>query len=107
MLHAIAGELKNQGHLSGGIVALADKVRSDTVKDLACNPPELIIVDDFSNIPGMRAIGFDALDFFEKDSDFRQFFAHYDRRTTLGRFTSFEKSSAWTPARPSGCSDLR
>jgi hypothetical protein len=89
------------------MAALADEIRSDTVRDFTCNPPDLIIVDDFSNIPDMRAMGFDALDFFDKDSSFRQFFAHYDRRERLGRFTSYEKSPAWSPARPSGCNDLR
>jgi hypothetical protein len=107
MLHSFAGELKDQGRLSGRMAGLADKVRSDTVRDFTCNPPAIIIVDDLSNFSVMRSTGFDVVDFFEKDPGFGAVFAHYYRRAKHGRFTAYEKSPSWTPTRPSGCRDLR
>ena len=96
MVYAVA-EAKG-GPLSPEVAAMADEVRANTVEDLLCNPPEIIIVDDFGN---SRAPGFDILAFFRKNDAFARLFAAYAETRKSGDFTEYRRQSE-LPLRPSG-----
>lgn len=86
--------------LSGELDALARDVRTQTVEDIACNPPAVILVDSFARSP---ARDFDIVTFFELNADFKELFARYTVSETLARFTSYRLSGPWTDPRPEGC----
>lgn len=94
MTIAMAKQLKATGHLSPALQVLADEVRTQTVDDLMCNPPDMILVDDLSR---SKAGAFDLVDFFSKNEDFRQIFSHYDRRQVSENFTAYAKREGWQP----------
>ena len=86
--------------LSGRLGALADEVRAQTVQDISCNPPRIILVDSFQR--GL-ARGFDILSFFEESREFRTLFADYALSETSGRYTAYRLSGPWTRPRPEDC----
>ena len=92
MTYTLFAEEKQDGMLSPELAAMADTVRRQTVEDLSCNPPEIILVDDFSP---SRYPGFDMLRFFRENKDFKSLFSHYTLDRRSGRYTSYKKSSDW------------
>lgn len=100
MTYALFAEEKQNGMLSPELAAMADTVRRQTVEDLACNPPEIILVDDFSP---SRYPGFDMLRFFRENEDFKSLFSHYTLDRRSGRYTFYKKSSDWPRPPASRC----
>lgn len=100
MLATFAKEMRKNGRLSPALASMAQDVRTDTVNDLSCNPPDLIIVDD---LIGTKASGLNAVAFFSEDPDFGALFSHYTKKQVLGNFTSYAKVENWKPVRPSLC----
>ena len=105
MLPAFAEEIRTKGKLSLPMQELAREVRAQTLMDLKCNPPEIIIIHD---LPSLRAKGIDTLGFFSQEHEFLQFFANYDSAKTgkLGGepVTSFVRRPGWRPSTPAeGC----
>jgi len=91
---------KEHGDLSLPLNGVANIIRSQTVEDFRCNPPEIILVDSFL---GKRFGKFDILAFFQENDDFREFFSHYRKVRTLMAFTSYRKDPYWNPDRPANC----
>ncbi|MDG4881168.1 GtrA family protein [Mesorhizobium sp. WSM4884] len=101
MTIAMAKQLKTTGGLSPALQVLADDVRTQTVDDLMCNPPDMILVDDLSR---SKAGTFNLVDFFSENEDFRQFFSHYDRGEVSENFTAYTKREGWQPEKkPNVC----
>lgn len=100
MTYALFAEEKQNGMLPRELAAMADAVRRQTVEDLACNPPEIILVDDFSPA---RYPGFDMLRFFKENEDFKSLFSHYTLDRRSGTYTSYRKSSDWPRPPASHC----
>lgn len=94
MTITMAKQLKATGRLSPPLQVLADEVRTQTVDDLVCNPPDMILVDDLSR---SKAGAFDLVDFFSENEDFRQIFSHYDRGEVSENFTAYKKREGWRP----------
>lgn len=101
MVDAINRQIKEKGGLSPDMKALADLIRRQTVVDVDCHPPQLILVDDFRH---SLAANFDILRFFGENAGFAAIFQHYRRLETKGDFTSYAKDPDWGPPKPSkGC----
>ena len=103
MTHAFAESEQNTSTLSPKLSKLAETTSQQTVDDFACNPPKIIIVDDYriSNSPG-----FDILEFFKKDQKFADLFSHYIKRNASGIFTAYEQGSQWSNAESRSCRTL-
>ncbi|WP_245417614.1 hypothetical protein [Aminobacter sp. AP02] len=100
MVHTIFAYQNEHGQLSSELERLAQDVRQQTVEDFTCNPPEMILVDDFRY---SRSPGFDIVDFFSENAEFRQLFAHYDLVRQVDAYASYKKSDAWVPTASSHC----
>lgn len=100
MLHTIFAYHSEHGQLTPELQRLADEVRQQTADDLACNPPDLILVDDFRV---SKSPGFDILGFFKENRDFERLFSHYTEERKLVIYTSYRKSADWQPERPPSC----
>jgi hypothetical protein len=100
MVYAMHAHRSEHGALTPALGDLADAVRRETVHDLLCNPPDLILVDDFR---ASKAPGFDILRFFEESDDFRRLFSHYARVRTVAIYTSYAKQEDWRPQPPPRC----
>ena len=100
MVHKIASLQKSHGELSPELRAMADQVRRQTVEDLACNPPHLILVDDFT---GSRSPGFDILRFFEESAEFRAFFAQYQKEEKKQIYTPYRRVLDLPMPKPAHC----
>ena len=107
MLAAFAKQMKVDGQLSPPMQELAREVRAQTVVDLQCHPPEVIIVHDTAR---SKASGIDIIAFFSQDEEFRRFFANYVtgrvamHHSLNQKFTSYIKRPGWQPAAPAaGC----
>jgi hypothetical protein len=100
MTYTLFAEEKQNGTLSPELAALADTIRRQTVEDLACNPPEIILVDDFN--PSLSP-SFSMLHLFKENEDFKSLFSHYTLDRRSGMNTSYKKSSDWPRPRPSHC----
>lgn len=100
MVHTMSEQETKRGSLTRELAALADEIRRQTVEDLLCNVPDIILVDDFRL---SRSPGFDILAFFKKDKAFEQLFSNYslDRKSVI--YTSYRKLPDWQPERPAGC----
>ncbi|AWC21347.1 GtrA-like protein [Aminobacter sp. MSH1] len=100
MVLAMSEHEKKYGSLTPELAALANDIRRQTVEDLRCNVPDIILVDDFRL---SKSPGFDILEFFRKDKDFERLFANYslDRKSVI--YTSYKKAADWQPERPVGC----
>lgn len=94
MTIAMAKQLRETGRLSPPLQVLADDVRTQTVDDLRCNPPDMILVDDLSR---SKAGAFNLIDFFSESEDFRQLFSHYDQGEVAENFTAYKKHEGWQP----------
>lgn len=100
MTHAVAAQEKTHGSLAPDLSNLANTVRKQTLQDLQCNPPDLILVDDFIN---SNSPGFDILNFFEKDEAFKELFSHYLKVQKLAMYTAYKKQTEPDPMPPQGC----
>lgn len=88
MLNAIQMELSERGRLSPDLLLLANRVREQTVEDMVCNPPDLIMVDDMSR---SLAAGMDAAAFFSENEDFRKLFAEYAKSGAAETYTAYKR----------------
>jgi hypothetical protein len=100
MVHSIFAHQNEHGALSTQLRDLAESVRSQTVQDLLCHPPDLILVDDFS---ASKSPGFDIVQFFEESDDFKQLFSNYTKERTAAVYTSYRKRANWRPNPPAYC----
>ena len=100
MMNAFHAAQAGGSPLSGGLADLADEIRAQTVHDISCNPPRIILVDSFER---SLAPGFDIVSFFETSAGFREIFSHYALSGASGLFTSYRLSGDWTPPRPRDC----
>ena len=100
-LAAFAHQLRTDGRLSPEMNALAREVRAQTVLDLSCNPPDLIIADDLVQ---SKARGIDVVAFFSEDEEFRALFANYERARSRANFTTYvRRPDAQATPRPAVC----
>lgn len=87
MLDAIADQLRERGHLSPQMKTLADNVRRQTVFDIECTPPEIILVD----APKHPKSGeFDVLRFFRERPEFAAIFGNYHPFRVSGRYMAYK-----------------
>ncbi len=100
MLAAFSQDLQKNGKLSPKLADMANLVRKQTVIDLTCNPPDVLIVD---NLERSKAAGLDPISFLAVDPAFATVFTKYTRVETIGRFTSYVKVAGWQPSRPKDC----
>lgn len=100
MLNAVA-RFESQGQpLPDNLAAYADRVRQETVDDLLCNPPEVLIADRIS----VRAYpSFDILAFFTADPRFAALMAAYAPETAVGSFTSYRRVAPLPPSDQINC----
>jgi len=100
MIHAISAAQRSADVLPENLLRVARDVQRQTAEDLACNPPELILVDDLST---SKSPGFDLVAFFSQDADFAALFAHYSEIGAAGTYTSYRRAQGWMPERPADC----
>ncbi len=100
MLTAFSQDIEKSGELSPKLTEMAVLVRSQTVFDLNCNPPDIIIVD---NLERSKASGLEPISFLSEDRAFGAFFANYTKGPSIERFTSYFKSAKWQPSQPRDC----
>ncbi|ASY70380.1 helix-turn-helix transcriptional regulator [Sinorhizobium fredii] len=100
MLTAFSQDLQMTGELSPELTQMANLVRRQTVVDLSCSPPDVIIVD---NLERSKASGLDPISFLSEDPAFGAFFANYTKVRSIERFTSYFKAAGWQPSRPKDC----
>ncbi|NRQ16627.1 GtrA family protein [Ensifer sesbaniae] len=100
MLTAFSQDLQKRGELSPDLAEMANLVRRQTVIDLTCNPPDVLIVD---NLERSKAAGLDPISFLSVDPTFASVFTNYTKAETIGRFTSYVKMAGWQPSRPTDC----
>jgi len=100
MLTAFSQDLQKRGELSPDLAEMANLVRRQTVIDLTCNPPDVLIVD---NLERSKAAGLDPISFLSVDPTFASVFTNYTKAETIGRFTSYVKMAGWQPSRPKDC----
>ncbi|MEJ6846923.1 GtrA family protein [Sinorhizobium fredii] len=100
MLTAFSQDLQRTGELSPKLTQMANLVRRQTVVDLSCSPPDVIIVD---NLERSKASGLDPISFLSEDPAFGAFFANYTKVRSIERFTSYFKAAGWQPSRPKDC----
>ncbi len=98
MFYAVARHEHDQGPLQSQVEVMADKVRANTVEDLLCNSPEIILVDDFSH---SETPGLDILAFFRQNEMFARLFAAYGETKKSGDFTAYRRQGD-LPSRLSG-----
>ena len=77
------------------------RVRIETVEDLTCNPPDLLINDHDS----VNADGFDMLALFREEPRFAALMQSYAVKETLGPFTLYQRTAP-LPAPASDCMDI-
>lgn len=100
MLTAFSQDLQKSGELSPELAEMANLVRRQTVIDLTCNPPDVVIVD---NLERSKAAGLDPINFLSVDPEFGTVFANYTKADTIEGFTSYVKEAGWQPSRPKDC----
>ena len=100
MLTAFSQDIERQGELSPKLAEMAQTVRSQTVMDLSCNPPDVIIVD---NLERSKASALEPISFLSEDKTFGDFFANYTIGQSVGRSTSYFKMAGWQPPRSKDC----
>lgn len=100
MLTAFSQDLQKSGELSPELAEMAKLVRRQTVIDLTCNPPDVVIVD---NLERSKAAGLDPISFLSVDPEFGTVFANYTKADTIEGFTSYVKEAGWQPSRPKDC----
>jgi putative flippase GtrA len=102
VVSAIAKEerLRGAGHPTPALTRVAAIVQADTVNDILCHPPSLILVDDMSRSQGGP---FDLVAFFSENETFRKIFSNYERGAVAGPFTAYVKRDEWNPKAPVGC----
>jgi hypothetical protein len=104
MLNAVQMELRASGKLGSEMQQVADRVRTQTVEDIVCNPPDVILVDDLTK---SLAAGMDAIAFFSEDEEFRRVFATYARLGAAANYTSYRRHSDLAGlVRPRNCRTL-
>jgi hypothetical protein len=103
MVYTIFDDVNAPTAQSAEIREVADKMRSDTVEDFLCHPPEIIIVDDFraSLRPGLSV-----LPIFNQSEDFRAIFSHYRKDRSIATYTAYRKDPKWRPPPPEGCRQI-
>jgi putative flippase GtrA len=103
MLRAIAMDRADPASDDPRIVALAERIKRDTIEDMRCNPPEIIAVSIADTVPSFRAYGFDVLAFFKEDDELRRWLDNY-QGARVGKEIVLHRKPDWTPpAPPTGC----
>lgn len=99
MLPAIAKA--DKGPRGQSLRLLADKVRTQTVEDLICNPPERILVDEETS--HAWGVPFDYLAFFQASPEFSTFFARYRPGPRFGPVSTYDLADRSGLVRPVSC----
>jgi len=103
MLSAIAKAADQPAPDEDGIAALKRQIWADTVDDIRCNPPKVILIDK-APISGRP---FDMKAFLTQDPTLAELLSHYSEERTVSGITVLLKDVAWSPAQPSNCRAIR
>lgn len=79
--------------LEGPLLNLVTRIRRDTVTDLSCHPPDILIDDGTIVDTDQR----DILDFFKEEPTFAALMKAYEASSTLGRFTVYHRVGQLPP----------
>ena len=90
MLQGVASREAAGEPLPEGLARFVDRVRLETVSDLACNPPSRII-DDTESVVG---VPFDMLGWFKQEPRFAELFGAYALSQSYPRFQVYERVGA-------------
>lgn len=103
MLPAIAMDRADPAPDDPKLVALAQTVKRDTLEDLRCRPPEVIVVSLAQTVPSLRQHGFDLLQFFREDAQINAWLDHYEGGRA-GRDVVLHRNPDWVPPKsPASC----
>lgn len=99
MLNAVAAAEDRGEALHPRLAAFTDVVRQQTVEDMLCNPPEVILEDTAS-----VGVPFDMLGFFKRSPEFAALFeAHYSHSFSLPPFEVYRKVADLPPPTGLNC----
>jgi len=103
MLPAIARAQADHAE-TPALLALEHTVRAETLEDMLCSAPALILVENHEPNFVTRPIDFDALAFFAQDKPFRDYLAANYRLIDHGFWLrAYRRISPRFPAKPAGC----
>lgn len=102
MMQSVANSQLSGAPLKPALADYVDRVRLETVDDLLCNPPD-ILIDDAESID---FVDFKILDFFLEEPTFATVFAAYEPYGHIGPFTAYQRTRPLPPPDGLDCMTL-
>lgn len=102
MLNAVAAAAYRGEDMNPRLAEFAEVVRQQTVDDLLCNPPAVILVDIWT----LSDLGFRALDFFMQHGAFQAVMASYEPDGRLGPFDVYRRVADLPPPTGLTCMNI-